>query len=186
MDRRTTAPLDVIARSLVRERARTGMSLTELARRAGVAKSTLSQLEQGAGNPGVETLWALSTALEVPVTRLLEDEAPVVQVVRAGEGVVLASESSDYLATLLSPCPPGVRRDGYRIAAEPGEPQRSVAHMPRVREHVVLCTGRAQVGPADDPVELGPGDYVSYPGDGPHLFAALEPGTTAVLVSEHA
>ena len=35
-------------------------------------------------------------------------------------------------------------------------------------------------------VELGPGDYVSYPGDGPHLFAALEPGTTAVLVSEHA
>lgn len=186
MDRRTTAPLDVIARSLVRERGRRDMSLTELARLAGVAKSTLSQLEQGTGNPGIETLWALSTALEVPVTQLLQDEAPVVQVVRAGEGLVLESESSDYLATLLSPCPPGVRRDVYRLVAEPGAPQRSDAHLPRVREHVVLCTGRAEVGPTSAAVELGPGDYVSYPADGPHVFAALEPGTTAVLVSEHA
>ena len=39
------APLEVIAASLRRERRRTGLSLTEVARRAGIAKSTLSQLE---------------------------------------------------------------------------------------------------------------------------------------------
>jgi quercetin dioxygenase-like cupin family protein len=38
---------------------------------------------------------------------------------------------------------------------------------------------------ADDPVELAPGDYMAYPGDQPHVFKALEPDTTAVLVSEH-
>ncbi|QCG67573.2 MULTISPECIES: helix-turn-helix domain-containing protein [Pseudomonas] len=39
-----------------------GLSLTELAKRAGVAKSTLSQLESGIGNPSIETLWSLLNA----------------------------------------------------------------------------------------------------------------------------
>jgi quercetin dioxygenase-like cupin family protein len=34
-------------------------------------------------------------------------------------------------------------------------------------------------------VELGPGDYVTYPGDIPHVFDALEPDTTGVIVMEH-
>jgi hypothetical protein len=34
-------------------------------------------------------------------------------------------------------------------------------------------------------VELAPGDYVSYAGDAPHVFEALEEGTTAVMVVEH-
>ena len=38
-----TQPISVIAKSLVRERLRTGLSLAEIARRAGIAKSTLSQ-----------------------------------------------------------------------------------------------------------------------------------------------
>jgi quercetin dioxygenase-like cupin family protein len=57
--------------------------------------------------------------------------------------------------------------------------------MPGVVEHVVISAGRALVGPADDPVELGPGDYIAYPGDVAHVFQALAPGTCAVLVSEH-
>src|SRR5690606_18662174 len=46
-----------IAHSLRREREATGISVSELARRAGVSKATVSQLESGAGNPSVETLW---------------------------------------------------------------------------------------------------------------------------------
>jgi hypothetical protein len=53
-------------------------------------------------------------------------------------------------------------------------------------EHLVLGAGRVLAGPTDDPVELGPGDYVRYPGDVPHVFLALVPGTFGVLVSEHA
>ena len=48
----------------------------------------------------------------------------------------------------------------------------------------MLAAGRARLGPATAPVELRPGDYLSYPGDVAHVFEALEPGTAAVLVSE--
>ncbi len=68
---------------------------------------------------------------------------------------------------------------------QPGAPRTSDPHMPGVVEHVVLSNGRALVGPAQDPVELRAGDYLAYPGDQPHIFQALEPDTSAVLVSEH-
>jgi transcriptional regulator with XRE-family HTH domain len=181
----TQAPLDAIAFSLRRERERAGLSLSELAKRAGIAKSTLSQLESGSGNPSVETLWALGVALDVPFSRLVEPARPKVQVIRAGEGPAVFSERADYIATLLSACPPNARRDVYLISAEPGAARESEPHMPGVVEHVVLCAGRAKLGLADDPVEVGPGDYVAYPGDLPHVFEALEPGTFSVMVSEH-
>ncbi len=81
-----TQPISVIAKSLVRERLRTGLSLAEIARRAGIAKSTLSQLESGNGNPSLETLWSLCVALDIPFARLLEPQQPVTQVIRRGEG----------------------------------------------------------------------------------------------------
>ncbi|WP_315987081.1 cupin domain-containing protein [Actinomadura sp. HBU206391] len=80
---------------------------------------------------------------------------------------------------------PEQRPDIYRIAVQPGEARASEPHMSGTTEHVVLSTGRALVGPAGEPVELGPGDYVTYPGDTPHVFRALEPDTTAVMVMEH-
>ncbi len=101
-DGRST-PLAAVAASLHRERTRAGLSLAELARRAGIAKSTLPQLEAGTGNPSLETLWALTLALDVPFARLVDPPRARVQVIRAGEGPAVPSEQADYLATLLAP-----------------------------------------------------------------------------------
>lgn len=177
--------IGLISVSIRRERERGGLSMAELARRAGIAKSTLSQLESGAGNPSVETLWALAVALNVPFSRLVDPPRPAVKVIRAGEGPVTHSERADYAATVLSSCPPNARRDIYRIEAQPGETRASDPHMPGTVEHVLVGSGRALAGPTEAPVELGPGDYVSYPGDAPHVFRALAPDTLAVIVMEH-
>ena len=179
------ALIELIAASIRRERGRAGLSLTELARRAGIAKSTLSQLESGVGNPSVETLWALGVALGVPFSRLVDQPRPNVRVVRAGEGPVTFSERANYAATLLASCPPNARRDIFRLEVQPGEPRLSEPHMPGTMEHVVISTGRALAGPAGQPAELAPGDYISYPGDAPHIFKAMEPDTTAVMIMEH-
>ncbi|WP_431776571.1 helix-turn-helix domain-containing protein [Streptomyces cucumeris] len=178
-------PLDRIATSLRRERTRAGLSLSELAKRAGIAKSTLSQLESGTGNPSVETLWALGVALDVPLSALVDPPRPAVQLIRAGEGPSVPSEQADYRATLLSASPPGARRDVYFVQVEPGSARESDPHMPGTVEHLIVGTGRVLAGPEDEPVELAAGDYLSYPGDVPHLCRALEPGTTCVMIVQH-
>ena len=180
-----SAPLAAIATALRRERDRAGLSLTELARRAGIAKSTLSQLESGTGNPSVETLWALGVALGVPFSQLVEPPPPQVRVVRAGHGPRIPAERGAYAGTLLAAGTPQSRRDIYIIDQEPGTVRHAAAHIPGSVEHLIVATGRMVVGPADAAVELGPGDYATFRGDVAHCYEALEPGTWAVLVMEH-
>ncbi|SNR51934.1 transcriptional regulator, XRE family with cupin sensor [Haloechinothrix alba] len=178
-------PLETISVSLRRERERAGLSLSELAKRAGIAKSTLSQLEAGSGNPSVETLWALGVALDVPFSRLVEPPEPRVRVIRSGEGPGVASEQASFVGTLLSSCPPSARRDIYVISLEPGSPRVAEPHMPGTVEHLTVAAGRLRAGPAGDPVDLAVGDYLAFPGDVSHVYEALDPGSWAVLVMEH-
>lgn len=179
-----TQPISVIAQSLVRERARTGLSLAEIARRAGIAKSTLSQLEAGNGNPSLETLWALCVALDIPFARLLEPQPNKTQVIRRGEGTKVIAEQANYQATLLATCPPGARRDIYLLTTQPGADRISHPHPPGSIEHIIITQGRALVGLTAAPEALNAGDYICYPADEPHLFKALEPDTLAILVAE--
>ncbi|EPF16825.1 MULTISPECIES: helix-turn-helix domain-containing protein [Cedecea] len=179
-----TQPIDTIALSLVRERNRAGLSLAEVARRAGIAKSTLSQLEAGNGNPSLETLWALCVALNIPFATLLEPQSARTQIIRRGEGSRVSSEHANYEAILLATCPPGARRDIYLLEAQPGTPRLSEPHSPGSVEHIIVTQGRALIGLVDAPQELGVGDYICYPADQPHIFNALEPDTMAIMIAE--
>ncbi|AIN64501.1 TPA: XRE family transcriptional regulator [Providencia stuartii] len=177
-----TPPIELIAKALVRERQKSGLSLSELSRQAGIAKSTLSQLEAGNGNPSIETLWAICVALDVPFSRLIEDRHEPVTVIRHGDGIQVSAEHANYLAFLLSAAPANSQRDIYTVVAEPGRDRISEPHMRGVSEHIILMSGRAMVGPLDNPTELFPGDYIHYPGDEPHIMRALEPNTMAVMI----
>lgn len=184
MTNTATLPIDIVAKSLVRERRKTGLSLTEIARQAGIAKSTLSQLEAGVGNPSLETLWALSIALKVPFATLIEPQKSQVQLIRKGEGIRIESEHADYTSLLLSACPASARRDIYQILVQPGEARLSSPHMAGVIEHIILTRGSAMVGLANQAEKLLAGDYISYPGDLEHIFDALEENTEAIVIME--
>lgn len=179
------SPIHYLANSLRRERERAALSVSELAKRSGLAKSTLSQLEAGNGNPSLETLWALAMALGIAVSRLIGEARPSVQIIRAGEGNATVSNSGRYAATLLSACPANAMRDIYRIVVQPGESYVSRAHGIGTIEHVILATGSARIGPEGNAVILRPGDYVSYPADTSHVFEAMEADTLAIMMIEN-
>src|SRR3954453_18399134 len=117
-------PLATIAVGLRRERERVGVSIAELARRAGLAKATFSQLEAGTGNPSIETLWSLGVALGVPFSRLVEPPPSQVRVIRSGDGPRLQSDQADFVATLLAAGSPPPRRDIYVMELEPCKSRR--------------------------------------------------------------
>ena len=178
-------PIAAIAAALRRERQRAGLTLSEVARRARIAKSTLSQLEAGNGNPSIETLWALGVALGVPFSQLVDPPTSQVRVVRADERTSIPADRADVAATLLSAEAQPSRRDLYVMTLEPGSVRLADPHIPGSVEHIVVAAGRLRTGPTDEPIELGTGDYASFRGDVPHTYEALAPGTWAVLMMEH-
>ncbi|UWQ83647.1 helix-turn-helix domain-containing protein [Leisingera caerulea] len=179
-----SAPHQMIAAAIQRERNRAGKSLSALAAQAGIAKSTLSQLEAGNGNPSVETLWALAAALDVPLSLLFETQAPATTLIRGGEGEPLESEQSDFTAVLLSRCPPNVRRDVYRVVMQPGQVRRAQPHPRGTVEHMLVCSGQMRAGPDGQEESLQPGDYYTYPGDRLHSYEALHADTLFIMVME--
>ncbi|QQM39447.1 helix-turn-helix domain-containing protein [Streptomyces liliifuscus] len=71
-----------------------GMSLRGLAREIGVSASLISQIETGKSQPSVSTLYAITTALSIPVESLFDAEGetartPVSAVVGAPPDTVL-------------------------------------------------------------------------------------------------
>ncbi len=154
-----------------------GLSVLELARRSGVARGTINTLEAGGGNPTVDTLYALANALGVPLADLLEAPGEA-HVVRAGDGAAVEGAALD--ARLLA----RIARVGelYAIRFHPGAARHAQPHPFGVEEHLHLHAGRVRVGPEEDPVELGPGDYARFDGSVAHVYEALEPASGTLLI----
>jgi transcriptional regulator with XRE-family HTH domain len=174
---------ELLAANLRTLREARSLSLSEVARRSGIAKGTLSALESGTGNPTIETVFSLSNALQVPVSSLLDEQAQAgVVLVRAADRDVLSSNAVD-LRMLRRLTLTAAIVEVYEQRVRPGEVQHSEGH-PGL-EHVLVTSGKLRLGPVDEPYELGPGDYLCYPAQRPHNYEAIDGPVTSALLLEY-
>jgi transcriptional regulator with XRE-family HTH domain len=165
--------VQLVARNVRRIRRERGYSQSELARRADLAKQTLSSIEAGEANPTVLTLSAIADALQVSVAHLLTEHGSPLLVRRAREAVWM-------------PAPYGESREldriygfGYvhtALIRYAGGDDRSAVqqpHRPGTLHHVYILSGRVLIGPVGEQVEVGRGDFIRFPGDLPHQTSPL-------------
>jgi transcriptional regulator with XRE-family HTH domain len=173
----------VVARNVRRFRLERSLSLGELARRSSLSKQTLSKIEQGVGNPTVETLSQLGSALDVPVRRLLTEWGTPVFVQRHTEGrwadvgnwserLLDEAYGSGYLRALV-----------LRLERGGPEPKPIDAHLAGTLHHLYVITGKLRAGPLSEPVDLAAGDFVRFPGDVPHRYVCLSDRVVAHMVT---
>jgi transcriptional regulator with XRE-family HTH domain len=158
-----------VGRRLRELREARGLSLSELARRAGVGKATLSGLEAGTRNPTLETLWAVTAELRVPITAILAEQPG-----RAAEPGPPVFHGASVEATLLQVFEDEtVTYELYRLRFPAGTSQTSPPHPPGVTEHLTVFTGTLRAGPLDTPREAGPGGYLTWRSDVPHGYRVV-------------
>ncbi|WP_211245977.1 helix-turn-helix domain-containing protein [Actinomadura oligospora] len=174
---------DMLAENLRRARAERGLSLSELSRRSKIGKATLSQLEAGAGNPTIETVFSLSRALEVPISDLLDSDRPSgLTVVRAAQVEVLSGAGVD-LRPLRGIESGDAIVEVYDQQVRADSRQDSLGHVGI--EHTIVQAGRLGVRVDGREVELGPGDYVGFDGLLPHSYTALSGPVRSVLLLQY-
>ncbi len=170
-----------VAQNLRARRHQRGASLSALARMAGISKSTLSDLEHGRGNPSIDTLWALAQALSLPFAALFEENGErSVNVIRFDHSPLVAVEGSGFRTRHLMSRHDQGAVELYLLELDAGTRRDAVAHSPGVIEHVVVMSGRIDLGPDGQSELLGPGDYMQFPADVPHRYHALD-GTVRLL-----
>ena len=177
---------DVIAVNLHRLRTARRLSLAALAARADVAKATLANLEQGRGNPTIETLWSLALALGVAFSDLLQDRREVsTMVVRSEQGarVLGATPVGRLNLRLLDRVERGGLVEVMEMVVPAGTDHTGQPHGTGVVERVHVYEGTVVVGPITDAITLGPGDYARYAADRPHVYRSDGGGRGLLLVA---
>lgn len=157
-----------------------GVSLTTLAASTTLGKGTLSELERGQRNPTLDTLFAIATALGVPLSTLLA-EGPLDGPSR--EAAHAHGQSVD--AALLDRW----RDDAgvvevYRMTID-RRTRESLPHAAGVSETVTLIDGTIEIGTSNAPVRLEALNSHSFAGDHPHVYRGVAPLSVALLVMRY-
>jgi len=168
------------------------MTLSALAEQAGVAKSTVSLIERGQGNPSIDTVWALASALGVPFTSLFHDEPPAddVSVVREDDGSVIAIEDAGLEAEGLVARHMLTRSGGalieiYTLVFDEGAVRHASGHISGLFEHIAVATGSIEISSDSFKEVLNEGDLISFRADRPHSYRVLKGPVRLVSVHEY-
>lgn len=175
---------EAVATNIRRLRQQQRLTLSDLARRSKIGKATLSNVEAGRGNPTLETLWALAGALDVSFSQLvLEPEPEPVQILRVSHSPEIHGASVDL--RLLDRISARGTIELYEETFNSGSRREATPHGPGVIEHLLVTHGRLLVGPVGSSVELERGDFVRFPGDTPHVYAAIGGSARAAIAMNY-
>jgi XRE family transcriptional regulator, regulator of sulfur utilization len=177
-------PAERIGRRVTELRRERGLSLSELAARAGIGKATLSGVEAGTRNPTLETLYAITGQLGLPLAAVLaeptSDPAHPARDREPGFADVHGDAVTAHLHAVFEE--PTATFEFYRLRIRPGRRQTSPAHSPGTTEHLSVFSGRGLAGPVDAPLPLVPGGYATWQADRPHVFEATEEVVAALMI----
>jgi len=172
LDALSTA-LDLVGPRLRKAREQRGVTLTEVAERTGISKSTLSRLEHGQRKPSLELLLPLAQTYRVPLDDLVG--APEV-----GDPRIRLKPRRVHGRTVL----PLTRHPGGIQAWKIIIPANQTTPRPRTHdgyEWLYVLTGRMRLvlGPQD--LVLDAGEAVDFDTQLPHWFGSTGTGPAEVL-----
>jgi len=172
----------LVARNVRRYREERALSLGQLARRSGLSKQTLSKVEQGSGNPTVDTLAMIGAALDVSPRRLLTEWGTPVYVDRHvnAEWTETGSGEERLLDQIYGF---GYVRTSILRLEKGQEGPAGDVQAPGALLHLFVIRGRLRTGPLRDPVDLGAGDFARFPADVPYRHVCLAPRVLAHVVT---
>lgn len=155
------------------KRGRRGLSLEELAARAGVSRSMLSDVERGAKLPTVLVLDRIATGLDTSIARLLGEERAARVIVLRRDEQDTAVDPSGWERRILSPVLPGVEFELMRTTIPAGvDAGVFQPHAPGSREYLAMERGTLHLTLDGERHVLRAGDSIYYAGDCEHAFAS--------------
>jgi transcriptional regulator with XRE-family HTH domain len=173
-----------IAQVIRRRREDMGLTVRALASRSGVSSSMISDVERALKSPTISTLAALSEALEMPLSTLVESRSPTrMRVVKASERQWLVESSTGAQRDRFVPTVAGSEVEFLRYVVPPHTLAGPFpAHAPGTIEHVYLAAGAIRVTLGNDVADLQTGDSCSCYADLPHSFDNREGKIPAELI----
>ncbi len=161
-----------IGREVKRQREKLGVTISELAKAAGMSAGMLSKIENGATSPSLGSLQALAAALQVPLTTFFRgyDEARTATFVRAGQGLAIERRGTraGHQYQLLGHVPTGPLMVEPYLITLTGESDVFPAFQHEGVEFLYMLEGEVLYRHGGRTYLLQPGDSLYFDADAPH------------------
>ncbi len=183
---RDGAAAEHLGRNVLALRGARDLTQQELAKAAGIPRSTLAHIESGMANPSLHVLVALATALAIPMTELLASPRAKVRHYKRTE--IHARTRAGRGATSW-PLVPEPTRDALLEVLElaRGGVMAGTPHLPGTREHFTCLDGSIAIIVAGERHVLRQGEVLSFPGNVAHSYQNagddVARGVSVVLLS---
>ena len=176
--------VEVIAEGVRRRRAALGWTLDTAARRAGVSRRLLAQVEAAEANPSLSTLLALATGLDLALTDLLGGASePPIEVHDHDTAPILWNGPRGGRARLLAGCGP---LEVWEWSLGAGESYAAEAHRDGSREILSVRRGSVEVVVGTSaPVVVCAGQSATFHADVPHRYRTVGRGTAEFTLAVH-
>ncbi len=170
-------------------RRRRGLTLEDLAERAGVSRAMISKIERGEKNPTLVVTAKVAEGLGVTLSELLGvEERREVVVVPRGRRMVMRDPETGFERQLLSPTFGGRGVEFVRNVVPHGSTSGEFPpHRWGVEEYVVVEKGRLRVVIGSEEHLLEEGDAIYFQADVSHRFDNVGDGECSyylVIVSK--
>ena len=171
---------NVLGNGIRTERQRQGLTLAQLAERAELSASALSQIERGVTDPSIGSLRRIATALGVPFFQFLVEPGVVEPVVRRAERRTMQFPNRALQYQLLTP---NLRGPFEVLALElaPGAASGDEPLGHDSEECLLVLRGSVRVELASQTYELDEGDAISIQRNLPHRVVNHGEDTAEIL-----
>ncbi len=156
------------------------LSLEALADVTGVSKPMLSQIERGASNPTVATLWKIASGLRVPFTNFIADN-PSLQLLRAENQHVLYEDNQRF-EVFSTFAQEDIPLEMFRVRLHPNCRRAADSHGSGVVESITVYEGCLHLTIGDASFCLNKGDAISFSADIHHIYENRGAGVCEVAM----
>lgn len=158
-----------LSQNIIKLREKKNLTQQKLAQISGIPRSTLTNVESGEGNPSINNLVKISTALGVGIEELLSRPRSDCLLVKSKDVPVFSrSHGRVNIHKLLPDKIKGIEIDRMEIAAESsmgGHP-----HLEGTKEYLITLQGEIEVHVAGEKYQVKQGDIFAFPGNQPHSY----------------
>jgi len=158
-----------LARNVVNLRSARQWTQGQLAKLAGLPRSTLTNIESGHSNPSLKTLLSLASALQVPLEEMLIAPETKFKHVPAENIPIVKKKGGVTVYGLLPDAITGMEMSRMEFA--PSSHTLGVPHLPGTREYFTCVKGMVHVTIGTASHRLKAGDVLAFAGNQVHAYS---------------
>ncbi len=158
-----------LAENLLTLRKKRSLSQAQLAKMAGLPRSTVTYFESGFGNPSLVNLAKITSALQVSIEELLSAPRSLSKLIKSRD--VHSFKKNQGLCELFKLLPdPIVGMEIDRMEISAGGRLAGIPHVANTKEYLIGIQGDVEVRLGREKYLVEAGDILAFQGDQPHSY----------------